>query len=50
MIGWEVKVVGKSESRIVIGWEGNVGGEVVIFWDKHEVLKVVIFSDGESNF
>jgi hypothetical protein len=20
--------------RVVIGWEENVGGEVVIFWDK----------------
>jgi hypothetical protein len=20
--------------RVVIGWEKNVGGEVVIFWDK----------------
>jgi hypothetical protein len=30
-----VEVCGKSEWwRVVIGWEENVGGEVVIFWDK----------------
>jgi hypothetical protein len=30
-----IKKVGRSEWwRIVIGWEENVGGEVVIFWDK----------------
>jgi hypothetical protein len=30
-----VKVSGKSEWwRVVVGWEENVGGEVVIFWDK----------------
>jgi hypothetical protein len=30
-----VKVGGKSEWwRVVIGWEENVGGEVVIFWNK----------------
>jgi hypothetical protein len=30
-----VEVGGKSEWwRVVIGWEGNVGEEVVIFWDK----------------
>jgi hypothetical protein len=29
-----VEVGGKSEWRVVIGWEENVGGEVVIFWDK----------------
>jgi hypothetical protein len=29
-----VEVGGKSEWwRVVIGWEENVGGEVVIFWD-----------------
>jgi hypothetical protein len=30
-----VEVGGKIEWwRVVIGWEENVGGEVVIFWDK----------------
>jgi hypothetical protein len=30
-----VEVGGKSEWwRVVIGWEENVDGEVVIFWDK----------------
>ncbi len=30
-----MEVGGKSEWwRVVIGWEENVGGEVVIFWDK----------------
>jgi hypothetical protein len=30
-----VELGGKSELwRVVIGWEENVGGEVVIFWDK----------------
>ncbi len=30
-----MEVGGKSVWwRVVIGWEENVGGEVVIFWDK----------------
>ena len=30
-----MEVGGKSEWwRVVIGWKENVGGEVVIFWDK----------------
>jgi hypothetical protein len=29
-----VEVGGEIEWRVVIGWEENVGGEVVIFWDK----------------
>ena len=49
MIGWVVEVGGKSEWwRVMIGWEENVGREVVIFWDKSWGLKVVIFWDGGS--
>ena len=44
-----MEVGGKNEWwRVVIDWEENVG-EVVIFWDKSEVLKVGIFWDGGSN-
>ena len=43
VIEWVVEVGGKSKWwRVVICSEENVGGEV-IFWDKYQVLKVVIF-------
>ena len=30
-----MEIDGKSKWwRVVIGWEKNVGGEIVIFWDK----------------
>jgi hypothetical protein len=45
-----VKVSGKSEwSTVMIGWEENIGKEV-IFWDKSLELNVVIFWDGVSTF
>jgi hypothetical protein len=35
MIGWVVEVGEKSEwLRVVIGWEYNVGREIIIFQDK----------------
>ena len=44
-----MEVGGKSEWwRAVIGWEENVGREVVIFWDKSLRLKIVIFWNGGS--
>lgn len=44
VIGWKVVVDDKSEwMRVVISWEENVTGDVVIFQDKSQVLKVIIF-------
>jgi hypothetical protein len=34
----------------MIGSKENVGGEVVIFWDKSSMVKVVIFWDEGSTY
>ena len=39
-----MEVGGKSKWwRVVISWEENVDGEIVIFWDKSRGLKFIIF-------
>ncbi len=39
MIRLVVEVGGKNEWwRVVIGWEENIDGEVIIFWDEESIF------------